>query len=78
MMHRRADDQFLSLHFNLLTIFLSHHLHTVIADGSYRGLDQNIHHAEGFTNYTTFSLWDTYRALHPLFIHHPAGTNWLT
>lgn len=37
------------------------------ADGSYRGLDQNIHKANGFTNYTTFSLWDTYRALHPLF-----------
>jgi predicted alpha-1,2-mannosidase len=36
-------------------------------DGNYRGLDHNIHHAEGFTNYTTFSLWDTYRALHPLF-----------
>jgi predicted alpha-1,2-mannosidase len=36
-------------------------------DGNYRGLDQNIHQAEGFTNYTTFSLWDTYRALHPLF-----------
>jgi predicted alpha-1,2-mannosidase len=37
------------------------------ADGKYRGLDQNIHQAEGFTNYSTFSLWDTYRALHPLF-----------
>lgn len=37
------------------------------ADGQYRGLDQNNHKAEGFTNYTTFSLWDTYRALHPLF-----------
>ena len=36
-------------------------------DGNYRGLDQNIHHADGFTNYTIFSLWDTYRALHPLF-----------
>ncbi len=36
-------------------------------DGKYRGLDQNINQAEGFTNYTTFSLWDTYRALHPLF-----------
>jgi len=34
-------------------------------DGSYRGLDHNIHKAEGFTNYTIFSLWDTYRALHP-------------
>lgn len=36
-------------------------------DGRYRGLDQNNHRAEGFTNYTVFSLWDTYRALHPLF-----------
>ncbi|WP_276496387.1 GH92 family glycosyl hydrolase [Pontibacter litorisediminis] len=36
-------------------------------DGKYRGLDQNIHQADGFTNYTTFSLWDTYRALHPFF-----------
>lgn len=36
-------------------------------DGMYRGLDQNNHKADGFTNYTTFSLWDTYRALHPFF-----------
>ncbi|AMR31173.1 sugar hydrolase [Mucilaginibacter sp. PAMC 26640] len=36
-------------------------------DGQYKGLDQNIYKADGFTNYTTFSLWDTYRALHPLF-----------
>ena len=36
-------------------------------DGQYRGLDQNIHQSDGFTNYTIFSLWDTYRALHPLF-----------
>ena len=34
-------------------------------DGKYRGLDHNIHQAEGFTNYTIFSLWDTYRAEHP-------------
>ena len=34
--------------------------------GEYRGLDGNIHRAEGFANYTVFSLWDTYRALHPL------------
>jgi predicted alpha-1,2-mannosidase len=42
---------------------------TVYTDvnGEYRGLDQNTHKAAGFTNYTTFSLWDTYRALHPLF-----------
>ncbi|ASK31755.1 sugar hydrolase [Chryseobacterium sp. T16E-39] len=37
------------------------------ANGEYKGLDQNVHKANGFTNYTTFSLWDTYRTLHPLF-----------
>jgi len=36
-------------------------------DGKYRGLDQNIHQSKDFTNYSVFSLWDTYRALHPLF-----------
>jgi len=42
---------------------------TTYADvnGQYKGLDQNVHQAKGFTNYTTFSLWDTYRALHPFF-----------
>jgi predicted alpha-1,2-mannosidase len=35
-------------------------------DGSYRGPDHEIHHADGFTFRSTFSLWDTYRALHPL------------
>jgi len=45
-------------------------------DGQYRGLDQNIHQSKGFTNYTIFSLWDTYRALHPLFnITQPARNN---
>jgi len=36
-------------------------------DGKYKGIDQQVHQADGFTNYTTFSLWDTHRALHPLF-----------
>ncbi|WP_461088616.1 GH92 family glycosyl hydrolase [Spirosoma gilvum] len=36
-------------------------------NGQYKGLDQDVHQASGFTNYTTFSLWDTYRALHPFF-----------
>jgi predicted alpha-1,2-mannosidase len=45
-------------------------------DGHYRGLDQNIHLSEGFINYSIFSLWDTYRALHPLFnITQPARNN---
>ncbi|WP_293741100.1 GH92 family glycosyl hydrolase [uncultured Pedobacter sp.] len=45
-------------------------------NGEYKGLDQGVHKAEGFTNYTTFSLWDTYRALHPFFnITQPARSN---
>ena len=34
--------------------------------GEYRGLDREVHAADGGANYTIFSLWDTYRALHPL------------
>lgn len=37
------------------------------ADGRYRGTDNEIHEADkGREVYTVFSLWDTYRALHPL------------
>lgn len=39
-------------------------------DGRYLGLDKKIHIAEGFRYHTDFSLWDTYRTVHPLF-------NWL-
>ncbi len=35
-------------------------------DRQYRGVDGNIHVADGFDNYTVFSVWDTYRAEHPL------------
>ncbi|MGC3960672.1 MAG: GH92 family glycosyl hydrolase [Verrucomicrobiota bacterium] len=35
-------------------------------DGKYRGMDGLVHTAQGFTNYTVFSLWDTFRTLHPL------------
>jgi len=45
-------------------------------NGQYKGLDQGVHTANGFTNYTTFSLWDTYRALHPFFnIMQPARSS---
>ncbi len=54
-------------------MFYTSYYHTMInpslymdVDGRYRGLDQNIHQADGFENYTIFSLWDTYRAEHPL------------
>ncbi len=45
--------------------FLAPNLFTDI-DGKYRGNDGKLHHAEDFNVYTVFSLWDTYRALHPL------------
>ncbi|WP_394676600.1 GH92 family glycosyl hydrolase [uncultured Sphingobacterium sp.] len=38
-------------------------------DGAYMGADRKVHQAEGWTNYSTFSLWDTYRASHPLFTY---------
>ncbi len=36
------------------------------ADGRYRGPDNEVHTAQGFTFRSTFSLWDTFRAEHPL------------
>jgi predicted alpha-1,2-mannosidase len=36
-------------------------------DGQYRGRDFRTHKAAGFTYYTVFSLWDTFRAAHPLY-----------
>lgn len=58
------------------TIFYTAMYHAMLAptiysdvDGSYFGPDGQGHQAEGWTNYSTFSLWDTYRASHPLFIY---------
>lgn len=55
-------------------IFYSGLYHTAIApnefmdvDRKYRGVDHKIHTADGFTNYTVFSLWDTFRAAMPLY-----------
>ena len=47
------------------------------ADGRYRGPDNAVHHADGYRHVSTFSLWDTYRALHPLLtiIQPEARTN---
>ncbi|HJV21342.1 MAG TPA: GH92 family glycosyl hydrolase [Holophagaceae bacterium] len=36
-------------------------------DGRYLGRDLKVHKAEGFRNHTVFSLWDTFRAAHPLY-----------
>ena len=38
-------------------------------DGQYYGPDKQVHQADGWVNYSTFSLWDTFRAAHPLFTY---------
>ena len=55
-------------------IFYTAMYHTLIApttycdvNGEFRGHDQQIYQAKDWRNYSTFSLWDTYRALHPWF-----------
>ena len=58
----------------ILTNFYTALYHTMIApfayqdvDGRYLGMDKQVHQAQpGYVNYSVFSLWDTFRALHPL------------
>ncbi|AWI25167.1 GH92 family glycosyl hydrolase [Flavobacterium pallidum] len=56
------------------TVFYTALYHTMMQpniaqdiDGKYRGRDNQIHVAEGFDYYSVFSLWDTFRAAHPLY-----------
>lgn len=66
-----------------MRIFYTGLYHTMIhpavfndTDGNYRGADGKIHGNADFVNYTVFSLWDTYRAAHPLMtIIHPEKVN---
>ncbi|MDI1316748.1 GH92 family glycosyl hydrolase [Flavobacterium sp.] len=57
-----------------LTIFYTALYHTMVqpniaqdSDGKYRGRDNRVHEGEGFDYYSVFSLWDTFRAAHPLY-----------
>ena len=59
---------------NYKTNFYTSLYHTMIApnlyqdvDGRYRGMDLKVHQTQDFDYYTVFSLWDTYRAAHPLY-----------
>ena len=60
-------------------VFYTAMYHTMIApnlyhdlNGEYRGTDKKVYKDTSYTNYTLFSLWDTYRAAHPLYtITHP-------
>ena len=65
------------------TVFYTALYHSLLApnlfsdvDGRYPGMDGKIHQASGRRHYTVFSLWDTFRATHPLFtILEPERTN---
>lgn len=64
----RSDDK------DKLSVFYTALYHTMIQpniaqdlDGKYMGRDFKVHKAEGFDYYTVFSLWDTFRAAHPLY-----------
>ncbi len=57
-----------------LAIFYTALYHTMMQpniaqdlDGKYRGRDNKVHEGEGFDYYSVFSLWDTFRAAHPLY-----------
>lgn len=61
---------------NNLVNFYTALYHTMLAptiysdvDHSYYGPDKKIHQTDGWVNYSTFSLWDTFRAAHPLFTY---------
>jgi len=57
-----------------MKVFYTALYHTAIApslysdvNGEYRGMDRKVHKTDGWDRYHIFSLWDTYRTLHPLF-----------
>jgi len=59
---------------NAKKVFYTAMYHTLIApnlfndaNGDYRGVDKKVYDNAKFTNYTLFSLWDTYRTAHPLY-----------
>ncbi|RZJ54107.1 MAG: glycoside hydrolase family 92 protein [Flavobacterium sp.] len=63
----KADDK-------TMKVFYTSLYHTMFApsifndaNGDYLGTDKKVYPKAAFTNYTTFSLWDTYRGLHPLY-----------
>ena len=60
-----TDDQKAMLYTSLYHTMINPSIYMDV-DRQYRGVDGNIHTANDFDNYTVFSVWDTYRAEHPL------------
>ncbi len=60
-----TDEQKINFYTSLYHTYISPNVYSDV-DGKYRGRDNKIHKTNNFEYYTVFSLWDTYRALHPL------------
>ena len=60
-----SQEQKETFYTSLYHAFLTPNLYQDV-NGEYRGFDQNIHRDQNHTQYTVFSLWDTFRAEHPL------------
>ncbi|MCK5079960.1 MAG: GH92 family glycosyl hydrolase, partial [Bacteroidales bacterium] len=61
-----TEEQKVTFYTAMYHSFLAPYLYSD-ADGRYRGHDLQVHQTDGHEMYTVFSLWDTFRALHPLF-----------
>ena len=61
-----SDDNKINFYSSLYHVSIAPNLYQDV-DGRYRGMDMKIHEAKDFDYYTVFSLWDTYRAAHPLY-----------
>lgn len=73
-----SPDQQMAFYTALYHTMLAPNVYTDV-NGQYRGTDGQVHQAEGFTNYSVFSLWDTHRALHPLhtIINRQRTNDWI-
>ncbi|ARV06169.1 glycosyl hydrolase family 92 [Polaribacter sp. SA4-10] len=61
-----SDDNKVNFYSSMYHVSIAPNLYQDV-DGRYRGIDMKIHEAKDFDYYTVFSLWDTYRAAHPLY-----------
>jgi len=74
-----TKDQQTTFYTALYHTFLSPNIYQDV-DGQYRGTDLKVHRSTNTTNYSVFSLWDTYRAYHPLMsiLNQRRTFDWIT
>ncbi|WP_306351939.1 GH92 family glycosyl hydrolase [Flavobacterium sp. '19STA2R22 D10 B1'] len=64
---KSSDKEKLTIFYTALYHVMTQPNTAMDVDGQYRGRDNKLHRASGFTYYSVFSLWDTFRAAHPLY-----------